>query len=153
MTRRYGRAPQGKRLGGFAPNGHGKTTTFLAALRHERINAPCVFDGPINGASFLAYVEQALVPTLAAGDIVMMDNVSSHKGKGRSEAMESGGATLRYLPPDSPDFAPIEQVFAKLKAWLRKVAKRTLDTLWHAIGDALDIFSAAECSNYFLNSG
>lgn len=153
MTRRYGRSPCGERLLGFAPNGHWKTTTFIAALRHDGVTAPAVFDGPINGESFLAYIQQILVPTLSPGDIVVMDNLGSHKVKGVREAIEAAGATLRYLPPYSPDFDPIEQVFAKLKAWLRKIAKRTIETLWDAIGDALDLFPPAECTNYFLNSG
>jgi transposase len=153
MTRRYGRAPKGKRLLGFAPNGHWKTTTFIAALRHDHITAPCVFDGPINGESFLAYVKQMLVPTLTPSDIVIMDNLSSHKVAGVREAIEAAGATLRFLPAYSPDLDPIEQVFAKLKAWLRKVAQRTRESLWEAIGDALDLFPPSECANYFKNSG
>jgi transposase len=134
MTRRYGRAPSCERLLGFTPGGHWKTTTFI-------------------GESFIAYVQQALVPTLSKGDIVVLDNLGSHKVAGVREAIEAVGATLRYLPPYSPDLDPIEQVFAKLKSWLRKVAKRTIATLWDAIGDALRLFSPAECSNYFRNSG
>jgi transposase len=153
MTRRYGRAPSCERLLGFAPGGHWKTTTFLAALRHDRLTAPWVLDGPINGDAFLLYVRQILVPTLSQGDIVIVDNLGSHKVAGVREAIEAVGATLLYLPPYSPDLDPIEQVFSKLKAWLRKVAKRTIPTLWDAIGDALDLFSPAECSNYFINSG
>ena len=120
MARRYGRAPRGERVVAAIPHGHWKTTTFIAALRHDRITAPCVFDGPINGASFLAWVQQALVPTLSAGDIVIMDNLSSHKVAGVHEAIEAVGATPLYLPPYSPDLNPIEQVFAKLKAILRQ---------------------------------
>jgi transposase len=153
MTRRYGRAPSCERLLGFAPGGHWKTTTFLAALRHDRLTAPWVLDGPINGDAFLLYVRQILVPTLSRGDIVIVDNLGSHKVAGVREAIEAVGATLLYLPPYSPDLDPIEQVFSKLKAWLRKVAKRTIPTLWEAIADALDLFSPEECSNYFLNSG
>ncbi len=138
MARRYGRAPRGERVVAAIPHGHWKTTTFIAALRHDRITAPCVFDGPINGASFLAWVQQALVPTLSAGDIVIMDNLSSHKVAGVHEAIEAVGATPLYLPPYSPDLNPIEQVFAKLKAILRKVGARTVDDLWRAIGNALD---------------
>ena len=141
MARRYGRAPRGERVVAAIPHGHWKTTTFIAALRHDRITAPCVFDGPINGASFLAWVQQALVPTLSAGDIVIMDNLSSHKVAGVHEAIEAVGATPLYLPPYSPDLNPIEQVFAKLKAILRKVGARTVDDLWRAIGNALDEFS------------
>ena len=153
MTRRYGRAPSCERLPGFVPGGHWKTTTFIAALRHDRLTAPWVLDGPINGDGFLAYVQQALAPTLSPGDIVIVDNLGSHKVAGVREAIEAVGATLLYLPPYSPDFDPIEQVFAKLKSWLRKVAKRTIPTLWDAIGDALALFSSTECSHYFLISG
>ena len=129
MARRYGRAPRGERAVAAIPHGHWKTTTFIAALRHDRIDAPCVFDGPINGASFLAWVQQALVPTLFAGDIVIMDNLSSHKVAGVREAIEAVGAVPLYLPSYSPDLNPIEQVFAKLKAILRKVGARTVDDL------------------------
>ena len=122
-------------------------------MRYDRLTAPWVLDGPINGESFIAYVQQALVPTLSKGDIVVLDNLGSHKVVGVRESIEAAGATLLYLPPYSPDFDPIEQVFSKLKSWLRKVAKRTIATLWDAIGDALGLFSSAECSNYFLNSG
>jgi len=153
MTRRYGRALKGERLYGYAPNGHWKTTTFIAALRCDRITAPAVFDGPIDGESFLAYVEQFLVPTLLPGDIVIMDCLPAHKGEKVRRAIEAAGATRVLLPSYSPDFNPIEQAFSKLKAWLRKVAKRTLNTLWHAIADVLDLFSPAECAAYFINSG
>ena len=153
MARRYGRAPRGERVVAAIPHGHWKTTTFIAALRHDRITAPCVFDGPINGASFLAWVQRALVPTLSAGDIVIMDNLSSHKVAGVHEAIEAVGATPLYLPPYSPDLNPIEQVFAKLKAILRKVGARTVDDLWRAIGNALDEFSPTECRNYLVNAG
>jgi transposase len=153
MARRYGRAQRGARLVVAVPHGHWKTTTFLAALRHDGLTAPCVFDGAINGARFLAYVEQALAPTLRAGDIVVLDNLKAHKVKGVREAIEAAGAQLRYLPPYSPDFNPIEQAFAKLKALLRTAARRTVDALWRAIGHALDAFSPAECTNYFANAG
>ena len=153
MTRRYGRARRGDRLVASAPHGHWKTTTFLAALRHDRITAPCVIDGPINGAIFRAYVEQFLAPTLTPGDIVIMDNLGSHKVDGVRKAIEARGAGLIYLPPYSPDLNPIEQVFAKLKARLRSVAARTVDTLWDAIGSTLDAFSPAECAAYFKNAG
>ena len=135
------------------PHGHWKTTTFLAALRHDRITAPCVFDGALNGARFRAWVEQALVPTLSPGDIVIMDNLGSHKVAGIREAIEAVGATPLYLPPYSPDFNPIEQVFAKLKSILRKAGARTVDDLWQAIGNALEEFSPAECRNYLVNAG
>lgn len=153
MTRRYGRARRGDRLVASAPHGHWKTSTFLAALRHDRITAPCVIDGPINGAAFRAYVEQFLAPTLAPGDIVVMDNLGSHKVVGVREAIEASGAALLYLPPYSPDLNPIEQVFAKLKAKLRSAAARTVDALWDAIGSTLDAFSPAECAGYFRNAG
>jgi len=153
MARRYGRAPRGERVGAAIPHGHWKTTTFIAALRHDRITAPCVFDGAINGARFLAWVRQALVPTLSKGDIVIMDNLGSHKVAGVREAIEAVGATPLYLPPYSPALNPIEQVFAKLKAILRKVSARTVDDLWRAIGNALDQFSPTECGNYLVNAG
>ena len=120
MVRLYGRAPRGQRLKGFAPHGHWLTTTFVAALRHNEITAPCVFDGPMDGASFLTYVEHFLAPTLCQGDIVVMDNLPAHKVAGVTQAIEQAGATLRYLPAYSPDFNPIENAFAKLKAALAR---------------------------------
>jgi transposase len=153
MTPRYGRCEKGKRLLAYTPFGHWKTTTFVAALRCDRIAAPCVFDGPINGATFLAYVEQALAPTLSPGDIVIMDNLGSHKVAGVREAIEAAGATQSFLPAYSPDLDPIEQVFAKLKNTLRKMAHRTIDALWDGIGIALDDFPPTECFNYLLNAG
>jgi transposase len=153
MARRYARALRGKRALASAPCGHWKTTTFLAALRHDRIEAPCVFDGPINGERFRAWVEQFLVPTLMPGDIIVMDNLSSHKVAGIREAIEKPGAVLLYLPPYSPDLNPIEQVFAKLKARLRTAAARTRDGLWDAIGLALNAFHPDECPNYLKNAG
>ena len=153
MTRRYGRCPRGERLLCKVPHGHWKTTTFIGALRCDRIDAPCIFDGPMNGEKFLAWVEQFLVPTLRPGDIVVMDNLSSHKVAGVAPAIEAAGAKLRYLPPYSPDLNPIEQVFAKLKAFLRKAAARTLDKLEEAIADALKTFQPAECANYLADIG
>ena len=153
MTPRYGRCEKGKRLIAHAPFGHWKTTTFVAALRHDRLTAPCVFDGPINGEKFRAYVEQILVPTLAAGDLVVMDNLASHKVAGVRQAIERAGAERRFLPPYSPDFDPIEPVFAKVKNKLRKMGRRTVDRLWNAVGVALDDISPAECLNYFRNAG
>lgn len=153
MTPLRGWALKGERLVDYAPHGHWKTTTFLAALRHDALTAPAVFDGPINGASFLAWVEQLLVPTLRKGDVVVMDNLGSHKVSGVREAIEAAGATILYLPPYSPDLNPIEQVFSKLKTLLRKTATRTVDALRSAIGDLLDAFSARECANYLVNSG
>jgi transposase len=135
------------------PWGHWKTTTFVAALRVEGITAPCVFDGPMDGPCFRAYIEQFVVPILRPGDIVVMDNLSSHKVVGIREAIEAAGAELRYLPPYSPDLNPIEQFFAKLKALLRKAAARTIDALFAAIADALTAVSPQECQNYLANQG
>jgi transposase len=134
MTRRYGRARRGQRLVAAVPHGHWKTTTFIGALTADGLTAPAVIDGAVNGEIFLAYVEQVLVPTLAPGKIVVMDNLSSHKVAGVREAIEAASAELRYLPPYSPDLNPIEQVFAKLKAILRKIAARSVEALWTAIG-------------------
>jgi transposase len=153
MARLYGRAPCGQRLIGAVPHGHWQTSTFLAALRHDAITAPCVIDGPINGETFQAWVEQFLVPTLAPGDIVVMDNLGSHKGASVRAAIEHAGAQLLFLPPYSPDLNPIEQVFAKLKALLRKAAARSLDALWSAVGQLLQHFRPEECANYFKNDG
>jgi transposase len=143
MARRHGRARRGERLVTAVPHGHWKTTTFVAALRHDRITAPCVFDGAINGARFLAWVEQALAPTLGSGVLVIMDNLGAHKVQGVRDAIAARSATLLYLPPYSPDLNPIEQLFAKLKTLLRTAATRTVDDLWHAIGQALAAFSPA----------
>ena len=148
-----GWAPRGPRLRGQVPFGHWTTMTFLAALRCDRIDAPWVVDGPINGAAFLLYVETELVPTLKPGDIVVMDNLGSHKGKAVRQAIRAAGARLLFLPPYSPDLNPIEQVFAKLKHLMRKAAERTVETTWRRIGKLLDSFSANECANYFVNSG
>jgi len=153
MTRTHGRAPRGERLVARVPHGHWRTLTFLAALRHDRIEAPCVIDGPINGETFLAYVEQILVPTLRPGDVVVIDNLGSHKSKAVRRAIRAAGAKLFYLPPYSPDLNPIEQVFAKLKTLLRKAAERTVEATWRRIGALLDCFSPAECANYFANAG
>jgi transposase len=153
MTRTHGRALRGRRLVDKVPHGHWKTLTFLAALRCDTITAPFVLDGPINGEWFLAYVEQVLVPTLSPGDVVVMDNLGSHKGKAVRRAIRSAGAHLIFLPPYSPDLNPIEQVFAKLKTLLRKAAERTVEATWRRIGKLLDHFSAEECANYFVNSG
>jgi transposase len=153
MTRTYGRAPRGKRLVAKAPHGRWRTLTFLAALRHDRIDAPCVIDGPINGESFRAYVEQILVPTLKPGDLVIFDNLGSHKGKAVRQAIRSVGAKLLFLPPYSPDLNPIEQLFAKLKTLLRKAAERTVEATWRRIGALLQCFSPQECANYLKNAG
>ncbi len=153
MVRRYDRSRRGERLDGSAPHGHWKTTTFVVGLRHDGLTAPFVLDGPINGEWFRAYVEQVLAPTLSPGDVVIMDNLPSHKVKGVREAIQVRGATLLYLPPYSPDLNPIEQVFAKFKALLRTEAARTVETLWRAIGRLLDRFKPGECANYLANSG
>jgi len=153
MARLLGRAPRGQRLVASVPHGHWMTTTFVAALRHDAITAPCVFDGPMDGASFLTYVEHFLAPTLRQGDVVVMDNFASHKVAGVREAIERAGATVRYLPAYSPDLNPIEQAFAKLKAALRKAAARSFDALVAAIALALDEFTPRECANYLANSG
>jgi transposase len=149
MTRLYGRAPRGERLVDYAPYGHWKTTTFVAALRLEGLTAPLVVDGPINAEIFHAYVQQHLVRTLIPGDLVVMDNLSSHKGAEIYKAIEAIGAKVLFLPPYSPDFNPIEQVFAKLKSLLRKAKERTHENLWNRIGTLLDCFSPEECKNYF----
>jgi transposase len=148
-----GWAPKGQRLHAKAPYGHWKTMTFLAALRCDRIDAPCVLDQPINGDSFQGYVEQCLVPTLSAGDVVIMDNLSSHKRPAVRNAIRSVGARLLFLPPYSPDLNPIEQVFAKLKHLMRKAAERTHEATWRRIGYLLDDFPEHECANYLKNSG
>jgi transposase len=153
MTRTHGRAPRGERLVAKVPHGHWRTLTFLAALRCDRIDAPCVIDGPINGESFLAYVEQVLVPALKPGDIVIIDNLGSHKGKAVRRAIRAAGAKLFFLPPYSPDLNPIEQVFAKLKTLLRKAAERTVEATWRRIGSLLTAFTPAECANYLANAG
>ena len=144
---------KGRRLPGRAPFGHWKTLTFVAALRCDGIAASCVFDGPINAGSFLAYVEQVLVPTLKRGDIVVLDNLGSHKGKAVRRAIRAAGARLLFLPPYSPDLNPIEQVFAKLKHLMRKAAERTLEATWRRSGILLDQFPPKECGNYFVNCG
>jgi transposase len=153
MARLRGRAPRGERLRAGVPHGHWKTTTFVAGLRLDGIIAPMVLDGPIDGDAFRAYVHQVLVPELSPGDIVIMDNLGSHKGPAVRRAIEAAGATLLYLPPYSPDFNPIEKLFAKLKALLRKAAERTIDALWTTIGELLDAFAPTECANYFRASG
>ena len=153
MARSHGRARRGQRLVAAVPHGHWQTSTFLAALRQDRITAPCVCDGAINGERLRADVEQALAPTLEPGDVVIMDNLGAHKVAGVREAIEVRGAHLLYLPPYSPDLNPIEQVFAKLKTLLRTAAKRTVAALWHALGQALDAFTPAEFANYLAHAG
>lgn len=153
MTRLYGRSPLGERCLNYAPGGHWKTTTFIAGLRADGLTAPLVLDGPMNGEAFLAYIRDFLCPTLKPRDIVVADNLSSHKVKGVREAIEATGASLLYLPPDSPDFNPIEMLFSKLKAFLRKAACRTVEALWQEIGRLLSLFSPQECANYFRHAG
>ena len=153
MVRTHGWGRKGQRVRGNAPFGHWRTMTFLAALRCDRIDAPYVLDGPINGVTFTAWVEQCLVPTLRKGDVVVMDNLGSHKGQAVRTAIRQAGAHLLFLPPYSPDLNPIEQVFAELKTLLRKAAERSVDAVWKRIGNLLDRFPPAECANYLRNSG
>lgn len=148
-----GWAPRGARLKDQVPHGHWQTLTFIAALRCDRLTAPCLFDGPINAEAFRVYVEHFLVPTLAPGDIVVMDNLGSHKSRAVRDAIRAVGARRLFLPAYSPDLNPIEQVFAKLKTLLRKARARTVDAISDAIGGLLDHFTAEECSNYLVNSG
>jgi len=153
MTRLRGWAPRGRRLVAKVPHGHWKTATFLAALRNDRIEAPCLFDGPINGERFRAYVEQFLAPTLKQDDIVVLDNLGSHKGKAVRQAVKAAGAHLLFLPKYSPDLNPIEQVFAKLKTFVRKAAPRTLDAVSDAIAEGLKTFGPKEYANYLKDAG
>ena len=153
MARRYGRAKRGSRCRAAIPHGHWKTTTFVGALRLSGMAAPMVLDGPMHGDAFLAYVEQVLAPTLAPGDIVIMDNLPAHKPVAVRHAIETAGAELRFLPPYSPDFNPIEMAFAKLKALLNKAACRTIPELWDTIATAIDTFTPTECANYFTATG
>ncbi len=153
MARLRGRAPKGQRLRSGIPHGHWKTTTFVAGLRLTGMTAPMVLDGPMTREAFLAYITQVLAPTLAAGDRVIMDNLPAHKGSAVRQAIEATGAMLLFLPPYSPDFNPIENAFAKLKALLRKAAQRTIDGLWQTIGELLSTFTPAECANYFSAAG
>ena len=148
MTRRHGHCSRGARLVAKVPHGRWRTLTFLAALRHDRITAPCVIDGPINGTSFRAYIEQFLVPTLSPGDVVVMDNLGSHKAKAVRRLIRAAGAKLFFLPRYSPDLNPIEQVFAKLKTLLR-----TIEAPWRGIGGLLGHFTPKECANYLANAG
>jgi transposase len=148
-----GWAPRGRRLTAKVPHGRWKTMTFLAALRHDRIDAPWFIEGPIDGESFRTYVEKVLLPTLRPGDIVVLDNLGSHKGRAVRQLIRSAGAKLFFLPKYSPDLNPIEQVFAKLKHLIRKALARTVDAVCAAIGEALPVFTPEECANYLKNSG
>ena len=143
----------GQRLPAKVPFGHWKTMTFLAALRHDRIDAPWIVNGPINGERFRVYVEQILVPTLKPGDIVILDNLGSHKSQSVRMAIRAAGAKLFFLPPYSPDLNPIEQVFAKLKHFMRKAAERSIESIWKRVGNILETFQSVECLNYLKNSG
>jgi transposase len=153
MARRYGRCRRGERLRVGVPHGHWKTTTFMAGLTAAGMVAPFVLDGPINRDAFETYLEKVLVPELPQGAVVIMDNLSSHKGPRVRDLIEAAGASLVYLPPYSPDFNPIEMAFAKLKALLRKAAERTINGLWRAIGDITQTFTSDECRNYFAAAG
>lgn len=153
MARLRGRAMKGQRLHAAVPWGHWKTTTFVAGLRTTGLTAPMVLDGAMNGGAFKAYVEQMLAPSLSPGDIVIMDNLSSHKVAGVREAIKAAKAYLLYLPPYSPDLNPIELAFSKLKALLRKAAARSIEDLWQAIAEALDAFPPQECSNFIRHAG
>lgn len=148
-----GWSAKGKRLRGYAPHGRWRTTTFLAALRCDRLCAPGVFDGPINGDCFRAYVEQILLPTLKPGDIVIMDNLGSHKSKAVRSAIREAGAKLWFLPKYSPDLNPIEQAFARIKHWMRLAQRRSLNDLWHKLGELANAFKPEQCANYFTNAG
>jgi transposase len=153
MTRTCGRCRKGQRLRAKVPNGHWKTLTFVGALRLERLTAPCVIDGPINQECFLAYVEQCLVPTLKEGDVVVMDNLSSHKSNAVRAAIRKAGSKLFLLPKYSPDLNPIEQAFSKIKTLMRAAAERTIEALWKRLGTLLETISPQECANYFANAG
>lgn len=153
MTRTHGRSLKGTRLVAKVPHGRWRTLTFIAALRKDQLTAPCVLEGPINGICFRAYVEQVLVPTLKRGDIVIMDNLGSHKAGATRRIIERAGATAVFLPPYSPDFNPIEQAFAKLKSDLRKEEPRSVNTVCDAIARVIERFTPSQCANYFANSG
>ena len=153
MTRSHGRCAKGERLRMGFPHGHRKTTTLVAGLRMTGMVAPMVLDGPINGDWFEAYVTQVLIPELRPGDVVIMDNLSSHKRASVREWIEAAGATLRFLPPYSPDFNPIEKAFSRPKAMLRKAGERTVSGLWNLIGKLVDLFQPDECANYFTSCG
>lgn len=153
LTRKYGLSPRGQRVVGTVPHGHWKTTTFVAALSVDGMQATMVIDGAISGDLFTAYVEQILVPTLRPGDVVILDHLSAHKRPKVRHAIEKAGWPLRFLPPYSPDLNPIELAFSKLKALLRKTGKRTVDGLWEFLGQALDAFAPLECRNYLRHCG
>jgi len=153
MAPLHGWGPKGKRLNGYAPYGHWRTLTFVAALRCDELTAPCVFDGPINGVCFRAYVDQQLVPVLKPGDIVIMDNLGSHKSKQVRDTIRAAKARLWFLPPYSPDLNPIEQTFAKIKHWMRQAQRRTIEETWRQVGQITKTVRPEECTNYFANAG
>lgn len=148
-----GWGPKGTRLRGFAPHGHWRTLTFIAALRCDELTAPCVFDGPINGVCFRAYVSQQLVRVLRPGDIVIMDNLGSHKSKEVRDMIKAARARLWFLPPYSPDLNPIEQTFSKIKHWMRQAQRRTIENTWKQVGQITNAVKPEECRNYFKNAG
>jgi transposase len=152
MARLYGRSPQGERCRSAVPHGHWQSSTFLAALRHERVDAPFLVDGPVDADVFLVYLEQVLCPCLQPGDTLILDNLATHKVQGVGQLLSEKGVYLRYLPPYSPDLNPIEPAFAKLKAGLRQAAARTLAELLTAVAGSLDTFSAADCSGFFRHA-
>jgi len=153
MAKTTGWSPRGTRLVDHAPFGHWNTQTFIAALRHDRLDAPWVIDGAMNRELFELYVETQLAPTLQAGDVIILDNLSSHKSPGAALALESVGAWFLFLPPYSPDLNPIEMAFAKLKALIRRAAARNYEDLWRAVGHVCDLFSEEECYNFFKAAG
>jgi transposase len=153
MAPLHGWGPRGQRLDARVPHGHWKTLTFIGALRHDRIDAPWVIDGPINGDIFTTYVKEVLAPTLSKGDIVILDNLGSHKGKAARQAIRAVGAHMFFLPAYSPDLNPIEQVFAKLKHLMRNASPRTVEATWRKAGELLDLFAPTECTNYLRNAG
>lgn len=153
MTRRYGRCPSSQRLAATVPHGHWKTTTFIAGLRQTGVVAPLALDGPMTGPVFRAYIEQMLAPALSPGDVVVLDNLAAHKVDGIRQAIAAASASILYLPPYSPDLNPIEQLFAKLKALLRKTAARTKGALWAAIGELITRSPSGECANYLAHCG
>ena len=153
MARTHGRCNRGERLRMGFPHGHRKTTTLVVGLRNTRMVAPLVIDGPINGEWFEAYVAQVLVPTLKPGDVVILDNLSSHKRPAAREMIEAAGARMMFLPPYSPDFNPIEKAFSKLKALLRKAAERTVSGLWDRIGQLIEFVEPQESRNFFNSCG
>ena len=153
MAKTTGWAPRGRRLVDHAPFGHWRTQTFVAALRHDRLDAPWVIDGAMNSEMFALYIETQLGPTLREGDVVILDNLSSHKAPAAAKILHATGAWFLFLPPYSPDLNPIEMAFSKLKTLIRKAAARTYDQLWAAVGQVCDIFSDEECYNYFKAAG